>query len=593
MKKLFVVFLLLPYFIQAQNGNNNPDITSEEIQQHINYLASDKLEGRFTGSEGEKLAGEYIAKEFKTYGLKPLFNGDYFQSFPFIEKVELTDNNSMTLKMGDKEVKLEVKKDFITAPFSGTTNIAGELVFAGYGISAPMFGYDDYKDIDVKGKFVLVMRNHPEYDSTESKFDRFATLRSKAANAKDKGAAGIIFVNEHVFTPKSDDFISLKYDGAPAVKDFAVMQISKNYADKLFNSIGKDFKTVQEDINKSLSPDSFLFNNVKVNASTEVKEIEKMGHNVAAYIEGTDPLLKDQYIVVGGHYDHLGYGQTGSRYTGSPMPIHNGADDNASGTSGVLEIAEKMAAMKDKLKRTIVFITFSGEELGLLGSNYFVNNSPFPIEKTIAMLNMDMIGRMVDDKLTVIGSGTSDLWKELLEKDNTYGFQLALNDDGWGGSDHTSFTTKDIPVLFFFTGIHMDYHMPSDDADLINSKGEENVVNYVADILADIEKREKKPDFVKVKPQSRPEMRGRSKVKVGTVPEFGYNGEGYKISGVTEGSAAEKAGLKGGDIIIMFNDKEVGNIYDFMNAMTGLMEGDSVNCKVKRGEEELDFKLEL
>ena len=521
MKKFFVVFLLCPFFINAQNGNSNPDITKEEILAHINYFASDELEGRFTGSKGEQLAGEYIEEEFKSYGLKPLFNGDYFQPFPFIEKVEMTDKNSLMLKLGDKEYSLEPGKDFTTAPFSGSTNLKADMVFAGYGISAPMFGYDDYNGIDVKGKFVIVMRNHPEYDSTDSKFDKFASLRSKAATAKDKEAAGIIFVNEHVFTPKNDNFISLEYDGAPGIKDFSVMQISKKYADMIFKSLDKDFRSIQETINNNLQPDSFLLKNVEINASTDIKEIEKMGHNIGAYLEGTDPLLKEEYIVIGGHYDHLGYGQTGSRYTGSPMPIHNGADDNASGTTGVLEIAEKLAYVKDQIKRTIVFVTFSGEELGLLGSNYFVNNAPFPIEKTIAMLNMDMIGRVVDNNLTIIGSGTSSLWKELIEKNNTYGFNLSLNDDGWGGSDHTSFTAKNIPVLFFFTGIHMDYHMPSDDAELINSKGEEDIVKFVSDIIENIDSRNNKPDFVKVKPQTRPETRGRSKIKVGTVPEFG------------------------------------------------------------------------
>lgn len=593
MRKFFIVLLLLPLLLIAQNGNNNPEITADEILQHINYLASDELEGRFTGSKGEKLAAEYIVKEFESYGLKPFFNDSYFQKFPFIEDVVLTENNHLSLTIKDKSYTPEMNKDYRTAPFSGKTNLTTEVVFAGYGISAPMFNYDDYEGLDVTGKFVLVMRNHPESDSAESKFERFASLRAKSANAKDKGAAGILLLNENIFYPKSDELISLKYDGAPAMKDFAVIHLTKNFADIIFSALGKDYKLIQSEINKNKTPASFELKDVRISVSTEIKEIQQFGHNVAAILESENPQYSDEYIVIGGHYDHLGYGQTGSRYTGSPMPIHNGADDNASGTTGILELAEKFSSIRERINRNIIFIAFSGEELGLLGSNYFANNPPVSIEKMVAMLNMDMIGRVTDNNLTIIGTGTSSIWKELIEKNNSYGFKLTLNDDGWGGSDHTAFTTKNIPVLFFFSGIHTDYHMPNDDPEFINSKGEEDVVKFIHDIILDVDGRNVKPDFVKVQPQTRPDMRGRSKVKIGTVPEFGYNGEGYKISGVTEGSSADKAGLLGGDIIIMFNDKTVSNIYDFMNAMSGLKEGDFVNCKVKRGEEELEFKLEL
>lgn len=590
---IFLLMGVLLSFPVLNAQNTNPAITAEEIQEHINYLASDELEGRFTGSRGEKLAGEYIAKEFEQYGLTPLFDGSYFQEFPFIESVELTDNNSITLTIEGEQNLLSVNKDFTTLPFSGKAELKAGLVFVGYGITAPMFGYDDYDGIDVTGKVVMAMRHYPDFDSTESKFEKLASLRAKAATAKGNGAVGIIFVNEHAFFPKSDDFIPLKYDGAGGMKEFAVAQISRGFADQIFESERASYSKTQGEINSELKPNSFQITKTNISLKTEINEIEKNGRNVAGYLEGNDPVLKDEYIVIGGHYDHLGYGQTGSRYTGKPMPIHNGADDNASGTTGILETAEKFASIKNELKRSIVFVAFSGEELGLLGSNYFANNAPYGIEKTISMFNMDMIGRVTENNLTIIGSGTSTLWKEILAQENKYGFNLLLNDDGWGGSDHTSFTVKNIPVLFFFSGVHMDYHMPSDVAETINAEREEDVVNFVYDLTSIIESRDEKPDFVKVKPQSRPMGRGRSKIKIGTVPEFGYNGDGYKISGVTEGSPAEKAGMLAGDIIIMFNGMDVANIYDFMNGMSGLKEGDIVDCKVLRDKDEIDLKLEL
>ncbi|MBU1100046.1 MAG: M28 family peptidase [Bacteroidetes bacterium] len=594
MKKFFYLLLGMTLSFSLLNGQNtNPAITAEEIQDHINYLASDELEGRFTGSKGERLAGDYIAKEFEYYGLIPMFDGSYFQEFPFVESVELTDNNSVLLSIDGNQNELSVNNDFITLSFSGKSDLKAELVFVGYGITAPMFGYDDYEGINVNGKVVLAMRHYPDFDSTESKFEKLASLRAKASTAKGNGAVGIIFMNEHSFFPRSDEFIPLKYDGAGGMMDFGAAQISREFADKIFETEGTSYQQVQQKINSELVPNSFAIKNTKIELKTEIKEIEKMGRNVAGYLEGNDPILKNEYIVVGGHYDHLGYGQTGSRYTGTPMPIHNGADDNASGTTGVLETAEKFASIKNQLKRSIVFVAFSGEELGLLGSNYFANNFPFGIENTIAMFNMDMIGRVNENSLTIIGSGTSTLWREIIEKENKYNFKLQLNDDGWGGSDHTAFTLKDIPVLFFFSGIHMDYHMPSDDPEKINAEQEENVVKFVFDLVSDVDARDEKPDFVKVKPQENQMGRSRSKIKIGTVPEFGYNGDGYKLSGVTEGSPAEKAGLLGGDIIIMFNGKDVSNIYDFMNAMGGLKEGETVDCKVLRGEEEKEFNLEL
>lgn len=596
MKRISILLIiLLALSVQAQNKIHKPEITSDEIRANVFYLASDEMKGRFTGSPEEKKAGDYIRNEFQSYGLSPAFNGSWFQEFPFIEKVELTKTNSLAIEVKGKKHQLKVGKDFITAPYSGTGKVSGELIFAGYGISAPKLNYDDYEGLDVKGKVVIAIRNHPEHDSSKSEFDRYASFRNKATVAKEKGAAALILVNG--FAPKNDDdpLIELRYDGAPAMKDFSVLQVKRFFVDRLFKADGLSFAEVQKQIDGNKKPYSFLFKDCKAALQTEVKEIQKIARNVGGIVKGTDPILKNEYIVIGAHYDHLGIDQLkeSSMYKGKEPMIHNGADDNASGTTGLLEIAEKFGSMSNKLKRSIIFIAFSGEELGILGSTYFTNHTSIDVKNIAAMLNMDMIGRLNEESnLTVIGAGTSTKWKDLLNEKNKYSFKLVFSDGGFGGSDHQSFSNKNIPVLFFFTGTHSDYHKPSDDPEKINIAGVEKVASFVFDVALAIDQFEKRPDYVKVE---EPTNRGgtRARVTVGTVPEFGYNGNGYRLSGVTEGGPAAKAGMKAGDIIIKFGQKSVGNIYDFMYAVGDCKAGDKVSVVVLRDGKEMSFNLEL
>jgi hypothetical protein len=597
MKRLFyVVFLFIVSFsVNAQKTWKNSEITAKDIKAHVFYLASDAMKGRFTGTKEEQLAGEYISSQFKSYGLLPLINGSYFQSFPFIEKVELTNSNSLTIETNKKRRNLKVKKEFITAPFSGKRNISTTLVFVGYGISASKLNYDDYAGIDVTGKVVIALRHHPEHDNAKSEFERYSSYRQKASAARDKGAAGIIFVNG--FQPKNDEdqLMELRYDGAGSIKDFSVLQIKRNILDNLLKAETVNLIEIQKMIDQTKKPYSFPLNNSKVTLSTEVKEVEKVGRNVIGVLEGSDPVLKNEYLVIGAHYDHLGIDhlRTSSMYKGSEPQIHNGADDNASGTTGLLELAEKFGAHKNDLKRSIIYIAFSGEELGILGSTYFTNNSPVPMDKIVAMFNMDMVGRLNEERaLTVIGAGTSSAWKSLLNEKNKYNFKLALNDGGSGGSDHQAFTNKNIPVLFLFTGTHTDYHKPSDDADKINFAGQTDVINYVYSIADAVQKFDIRPDFVKVEEPAQRNI-PRSRVAVGTVPEFGFNGNGYKVSGVTEGGPAAKGGMKPGDIIIKFGSKTVNNIYDFMYAMGEFAPGDKVDVVVLRDSKEVTLNLEL
>jgi hypothetical protein len=595
LRTTIISYLLLLNNCSPQPKNEiNPVITSKEIQEHINYLASDELEGRFTGTEGADKAAAYIQQDFESNGLSPFFYKNFSQSYPFVSGLEATTNNKMKLIIAGKEYELKFNEDFIPVSFSDNQTYSGEVVFIGYSIVAPELNYDDFTGIDVKGKVVLAMRYNPEVNDPKSKFDKFAELRLKAKVAKEKGAIGIIFVNEYVPKDDEDNLLKLKYDSAPAIKELGSIHIKRTFADKMFEAENLNFRQFQENIDTTNKPASFLFKNTKVEFKTEVKQIEGKGINIAGFLPGNDPKLKDEYIIVGAHYDHLGYGETGSLYRGTDRQIHNGADDNASGTTGVLELAEKLAAEKDKIKRSIIFATFSGEELGMLGSSYFVQNLSIPYKSVDAMINLDMIGRMNDENsLMIYGTSTSHVWKDMLNNLNKeYNFKLTFNDEGFGPSDHSSFYGKEIPVLFFFTGTHSDYHRPSDDADKINTSKEEKILNFVYQIIDGLDTSITRPDYVNV-PRKDTGGPTRFKVYIGTTPDFGAQVDGYKISGVTDGSPAQKAGLQAGDTIVEFGGKKVANIYDYMYAMNEHTPGEKVDIVVLRSGEKVTLNLEL
>jgi len=571
---------------------SNPEITSEEIKEHITFLASDDLKGRDSGTDEIMEAAEYIADEFAEYGLEPAFEGDYFQTFSFIKTIKLTENNSLTIIADGEEINLQLSEEFTTVPFSGNAVVNADLVFAGFGISASDLNYDDYAGIDVKDKVVVVFRNTPEPSTPHSEFDSYSPLRKKAAVARDKGAIGIIFINPYDKNLVADDLVEFNYDRGGSMTDFAVVNMKRDRLEEIMNVQAISLEEVYNQIIETKNPSSFAIENVSVQISTEVEEVKATTWNVGGTLAGNDPQLKNEWLIIGAHFDHLGMGGEGSLYRGDVPEIHNGADDNASGTTGVLELAQKFASQKDKLKRSVAFFAFSGEELGLLGSDYLVNNLPFPTEDAITMINMDMIGRLKDSSLIVYGTGTSSNWKDILNKENVYGFKLTFNDEGYGPSDHSSFYGKKIPVLFFFTGTHEDYHKPSDDTEKINFNGENEVLDYIFDVAMQIEQNPERPNYLLVERKTSGQKMA-YKVYVGTIPDFASNVDGYKISGVSEGSPAQEAGLQGGDIIIEFGGKKISNIYDFTYALGDFVPGDVVDVIVKRGEEEITFKIKL
>jgi aminopeptidase YwaD len=581
--------------LAAQN-KRLPEVTKEELRAHVKYLASDELEGRKAGSAGADKAAEYIANEFSLDGLAPMGNrGTYFQRFDFVAGVKLgTKNNCSVVEQG-KERALILNEQYRPLGFSSNDTFSGDVVFAGYGISAPDKNYDDYNGLDVKNRAVVILRYAPTTDSTRNEFDQFSSLRYKASKAKELGAKALIVVTGPLDSD-SDELMKLSYDQAIGNAGLPAVCITRAAADGFLQSAGTTIKKLQDEIVNSRHPQSMPIKDLRIEIRTDVEEISNRSANVIGFLEGNDPALKNEVVVIGAHYDHLGYGGEGS---GSLKPdtvaIHHGADDNASGTSGVLELAQAFSSRRNELRRSLLFVSFTGEEEGLLGSGYFVKNPTIPLERMVAMINMDMIGRLNNRKLIVYGTGTSKEFDSLVTRHNAdSAFVLSLVKDGYGPSDQSSFYGKQIPVYFFFTDLHSDYHRPSDTWDKLNYDGMEKVVRFVEDLAFDVDRESIRPKYIAVEMPKTSGNVGRSyRVTMGTIPDFGEQVEGVKLSGVREGGPAAKAGIQGGDIIVKFGKVEVKNLYDFTYALGEHKPGDEVEVVVKRGKEILTMKVKL
>jgi hypothetical protein len=579
-------------------AQRSPEITAQELREHVKYLASDELAGRKTGEEGNKTAAKYIAGEFEQYGLKPYGDGgSYFQEFPFISTVQADDENSLAMKIGGKEVTCARETGFRPMGFTQDTTVGGSLVFAGYGISDSSLKYDDYANIDPSNKIVIVLRYSPEGKNSTSGFMKASAFRSKALTARLKGAAGMIFVTG----PLDDDparatLIQFSFDRGFGSSGIACITMKWTAVDSLLRLRGEDLRKIQEGINSSKQPHSLELSNISVSMRTHLAKIHSTSSNIIGFLEGNDPLLKNEVVVIGAHMDHLGMGGEGS-LSPDTVAVHHGADDNASGTAGLLELAQYFSSRRAELKRSILFTAFSGEELGLLGSNYYVKHPVIPLERTVAMLNMDMVGRLKDSTLLVEGMGTAPAWEGIVRKENAdSSLKLKLKPDGMGPSDHASFYTANVPVMFFFTNLHSDYHRPSDTWDKINYEGEEKVVKYVGRIATDIANDPARPGFTKVATSSmggggdRDAMR----VSLGVMPDYAAEEvEGLPISGTRAGSPADKAGLLGGDVIVKLDGKDVKNIYDYMYLLGNYKPGDAVIVVVKRKNETVSLKAVL
>lgn len=571
-----------------------PLFSAELFEEHVRFLAAENLKGRGNTTPELEQAAEYIAEHFRRFGLRPGGeDGSYFQRFPMTAGATLGPSNSISWTGEGGPSGLEVGKDFIPFSFSANGTWEAPLVFAGYGITAPELNYDDYQAVDVAGKFVIVLRHEPQEDNPDSVFSgrqltAHAVIVNKAINARNRGALGLILVNDlGNHSGKPDELIRLGALAGPEEMTLATLQVKAEVADQWLKRSGADVESLRKAIDEQLTPRSFALDpSVKLRVQIDVERIRRLVANVIGILPGSDPELREQAIIVGAHYDHIGLGEENSLAPSLAGHIHHGADDNASGTSALLELARVLASRATPPKRTLVLVAFAGEEAGLLGSNYYTNHPAIPLERTIAMLNMDMVGRVRDNRLFVGGTGTSPDFRALVEEVNReIGFELSYSPSGYGSSDHMSFTVREVPVLFFFSGLHADYHRPSDTWEKINFRDGARVAEFVARVVGRLDRVEEKPQFVRVaEPTGHAAAGGGGGYGpyFGSIPDFGEVEKGVRFADIREGSPAAKAGFKAGDILIEFGDKKVENLYDFTYALRSFRPGDKVNVTVLR-----------
>ena len=569
----------------------------------VKYLANKNMKGRATGSPELEKAAAFIAARFREFGLEPLDGKSYYQAFNVTTNARLGKDNHFAYTADGRHIKLAFPDDFVPFNFSAREKMTGSVVFAGYGITAPEYHYDDYQGIDVHGKIVLILRHEPQEFDEKSIFagkvyTQHSQFWSKASNAKMHGARGVVLINDHAAHPGEADELE-KFAGAAGPEDAGIpfVQVRDEIAERWFALAGKNSDEIQKGIDQDLQPRSFYFpDTLQLDANLDVERVVKTVHNVAGYLPG----LTDEYVVIGAHYDHLGLGEQYSLAPSLAGTVHPGADDNASGTAGVIELA-RWFSTQPKQKRGILFLTFAGEELGLLGSSYFVNHPLLPLAEDVAMINMDMIGRVRDDRIFIGGVGTGTTLKKLLEEAAPkYHFHIDYSDAGYGSSDHTSFITKQVPILFFFSGLHQDYHKPSDTWDKIDAPDAARLLQLVAEVCEDLREAPGRPLFVRVKePEHAGAIAGSSAghsgygPDFGSIPDFTEGIKGVRFADIREGSPASKAGLKAGDVLIEFDGKPIQNLYDFTYALRAKKPGDEVLVKVMRGSELVEAKVLL
>ena len=598
----------------AATFETSPAIEEDDLRKHLEYLASEELQGRLTGTPGEVAATAHVAAYFKKWGLEPGGDkGTYFQPFDFTAGVAVGPDNKMSLKLGDETLTPEVEKDWRPVSFSKTGSLEDTgIVFAGYGLEVPDGkggeSYTNYFHLDVKGKWVMVLRYIPEDIPKEQReaMQRYSRLRHKATLARRKFAAGIIFVTGPKATVR-EDLIPMQFDASLADSGIPAISMTTEMAAKLIASAGKDLTTIHTALDKGEMVEGFEIPGARLTTTIDVDQEKKQGRNVIAVLSaGQAGPHPNPAVVIGAHIDHLGNdaGPGSLAKEDEKGKVHYGADDNASGVAGLLEIAEYLADQRAQgkldMKRDVVFAAWSGEEIGLLGSSHFVRtlardtlgdeNAPLGLLLS-SYLNMDMIGRL---KETVVlqGIGSSDYWRGAIESRNApIGLPITIQTDTYLPTDATSFYLRKVPILSAFTGAHEDYHTPRDTPDKVNYEGATKIAKLFGLITRGLAIDSEAPVYLKVDPPKNQGSRG-FRVYLGTIPDYSQGDvKGVKLSGVSEKGPAGLAGVKGGDTITGLGDKKILNIYDYTDAMADLKVGTETTITVLRGEEELTLKL--
>lgn len=652
--------LLIALFISvvpAQQPQSRLAPSVEQLRKHVSYLASPHLEGRRTGSAGANDAAHYIAGEFSQMGLRPAFQNvrsprnraetrsNYRQKFPYVAGVKLGNSNELSFTSAGTVTSPKTGDDWMPVGFSTNARIDKlPAVFVGYGITASELKYDDYFGGRAAGKVAVAFSGTPDDESPHDQFARHKDERWKAVAARNAGAKALVLI------VRADNFREahlsrMRFDNSAGDAGIPIVAISRSAGAKLLGMENTDALTKAQQEMKSwvsgggpaascqepcgIARNFNLSVTSPITINTDIVRQDVAAYNIVGILDGSDATLKNEAIVIGAHYDHLGLGGAGS-LAEREGEVHHGADDNASGVAGILELARIFSSQRPKPKRTIVFIAFSGEEEGLLGSNYYVNHPVVPLANTVAMINLDMVGRLKNQSLVIGGVGTAQEWKPMIEtanvvesttvnlasatahadsattrqmpmvvgsngqpvvsSDSRKQFLLTLNQDGFGPSDHSSFYAKQIPVLFFWTGTHSDYHKPSDTADKINYEDEARIISLVKRIVNSINSSDKRPTFT----QAKSETTGRStgfRVYLGTVPNYADASDGMLLDGIRDDSPAAKAGLKAGDKIVKLAGRDIRNVYDYTAALGEMKAGQEYEVEVLRGSDRLVLKL--
>ncbi len=582
---------------KAASAAFSPAIAKSDLEHEVGWLADPKRDGRMTGTAGAKAAGDWLADYFQKTGLKS-FGKDYALPFEFTsgERVLPEKTDCEIALEGKPNVKAKLDQDFRPLAFSENGNAEGEVVFAGYGLVVPPGDggepYNSYDGLEVKGKIVLLLRYVPEgvEPARRAHLNRYAGLRYKAMLAREHGAKAVLVVTGPN-SPNAGELLPLTNDGTASGSGIVAASISDKMAASLLAPSGKTLKQLQTalDDENPHAEHGFVLPKVKVQLACGVEHIKKSDRDIVGYLPA-GPGGKDEYVLVGAHYDHLGHGGNSSLdRAGEENKIHPGADDNASGVAWVMELAAALAKERaehpEKFKRGVIFACWSGEEIGLIGSAAFAEHPPVPLGKIVAYVNADMVGRMRDNKLTVQGVGSSHAWRRILEKRNVMaGFNLSLQDDPYLPTDVTSLYVKNVPAVNLFTGAHEDYHRPTDTADKLNYDGLERITKFADQIVLDLAQTPQRPDLAKVERSGPTGGGGRETLRtyLGTIPDYTTEVKGVKLSGVRAGGPAEKAGVKGGDIIVEFAGQKIANIYDYTYALDAVKIGKPVKMIVER-----------
>ena len=564
---------------------------TSKTRAHVQALASPRLDGRMTGSPGERLAADYIVTELKRMGAKALPGAsDYRLPFEFTagtrdggSRVRVSIANAPPAS-GDVVGGLAEARPPSARALSFSDNgdvVDVPVVFAGYGIVVPPsqgFGYDSYTGLDVKDKVVLVLRYFPEdaEPKTKQTLARYSDLRYKAMQARQHGAKAMLVVTGPR-SPNAGELVPMTFDTALAGSGIVAVSIKSAEADSMFKGAGTTLEEAQKALDSG-NPHAagFELPGASVTVHADVKREARTGRNLVAYLPATTKLTAGTkpWIALGAHYDHLGHGEAGSTLANKDEigKAHLGADDNASGSAAVIAVAE---ALSHQPRRRNVLIAFwSGEELGLIGSSLFAAKPPVPMDQLAAYINFDMVGRMQDNKLTIQGLGTSPAWAKMIEQANVAaGFDLQLSNDPYQPTDVATFNLAGVPCVTLFTGVHPDYHRPSDTADKINYDDLDRVVDFAASIARRVEDLDVPPQFTKVEQTMQQGGRAGVRVFTGTIPDYSTEAKGLLLSGVIGGGPAEQAGLQKGDVIVEIAGQTIANIYDYTYALDVLKIG--------------------